>query len=159
MEEDRCKRCNEELTDNNFGDCIEAEEIIVCDSCARKHKHYIIGELNKFRESKEFNELLALRRKILWASESLGNMFDAGDKSYIESVSDYNNYNVFDLQIDLLDILQSTLQDYIFPKGIIEEDYNKAIKRNLEMEKLRIEVRNQQSKIVSYINIGEFMNK
>jgi len=32
-----CARCVVEITDNNFGDCIEAEEIIVCDSCAEQH--------------------------------------------------------------------------------------------------------------------------
>ncbi len=95
----------------------------------------------------------------MWASESLGNIFDNADKSVQESVSDYDKYDVFDLQITLLNILQSSLQDYVFPKGIIEEDYDKAIKRNPEMEKLRIKVRDQQSRIASYINIGEFMNK
>src|SRR4030042_5568310 len=93
-----CSICGKEITDNNFGDCIEAEEVYVCDSCAEKHKLFIIIELNKFRQSKDFNEVFALKKKILWVSESLGNIFDNADKSIQESVPDYDNYNVFELQ-------------------------------------------------------------
>ena len=153
-----CSRCGKEITDNNFGGCIEAEEIYVCDSCADKHRLHIIAELDKFRQSKGFSDRLALKQKILWTSESLGNIFDNGDGSCMESVSDYDNYNVFELQVTLLDILQTTLENYIFPDGL-EEDYDKAIKRNPDMERLRLEVREQQGKIASYISTKEFMEK
>jgi len=153
-----CSRCGKEITDNNFGDSIEAEEVLVCDSCAEKHRLHIITELNNFRQGKEFNDKLALRKKILWSSEQLGNWFDAGDKSYIESVSDYDNYNLFELQVTLLDTLQTLLENYIYPNGL-EEDLDEAIKRNPEMEKLRLEVREQQGRIASYIDTKEFIDK
>lgn len=153
-----CSRCGKEINNNTIGDIIEAEEVLVCDSCAEKHRLYIITELNKFRQSKEFNDKLALRKKILWSSEQLRNWFDAGDKSYIESVSDYDNYNLFELQVTLLDTLQTLLENYIYPNGL-EEDLDEAIKRNPDMEKLRLEVREQQGRIASYIDTQEFIDK
>lgn len=156
--QDRCARCGVILTYNNLGDCIEAEEIIVCESCAEKHRLFMIKELLKFRKSKDFNNVIKLRKKILWTSEKMGHWFDAGDKSYIENVSDYDYYNKFELQITLLDMLQSLLENYIFPNGL-EEDYDEAIKKNPDMEKLRLEVRKQQGKLVSYIDTREFIDK
>jgi len=153
-----CSRCGKEITDDTLGDMIEAEEILVCDSCAEKHRLSIIAELNKFRQSKDFSDRLALKQKILWASERLGDLFDNATGTIIESVSDYDNYNVFELQVTLLDILQTELENYIFP-DILEEDYDKAIKRNPEIEKLRLEVREQQGRIASYIDTQEFMEK
>lgn len=153
-----CSRCGKEITDNTIGDIIEAEEVLVCDSCAEKHRLFIITELKKFRQGKEFNDKLALRKKILWSSEQLGNWFDAGDKSYIESVSDYDNYNLFELQVTLLDTLQTLLENYIHPNGL-KEDLDEAIKRNPDMEKLRLEVREQQGRVASYIDIEEFIGK
>ena len=85
----------------------------------------------------------------------MGNWYDAGDKSSMESVSDYN---LFELQLTLLDDLQTELENYIYPNGL-EEDDDKAIKRNPDMEKLRLEIRKQQGKIASYINSKEFMKK
>lgn len=153
-----CSRCGKEITDDNFGDEIEAEELLVCDSCAEKHNLFMITELNKFRQSKEFENKLALRKKILWANEEQGNQMDAGDKSYIESVYDYDKYNLFELQVYILDMLQTILENYISPEGL-EEDIEEAIKRNPDMEKLRLEVREQQGRIASYINTEEFINK
>lgn len=153
-----CSRCGKEITDKNFGGEIEAEELLVCNDCERQHKKNIIVELNKFRQSKDFSDRLALKQKILWTSESLGNIFDNADKSIQESVADYDNYNVFELQVTLLDILQTELENYICP-DILEEDIEEAIKRNPDMEKLRLEVREQQGRIASYISTEEFMNK
>jgi DNA-directed RNA polymerase subunit RPC12/RpoP len=153
-----CSRCGKEITDNIIGEIIEAEEVPVCDRCAEKHRLYIISELNKFRQGKEFNDKLPLRKKILWSSEQLGNWFDAGDKSYIERVFDYDNYNLFELQVTLLDTLQTLLENYIYPNGL-EEDLDEAIIRNPDMEKLRLEVREQQGRIASYIDTQEFMKK
>lgn len=151
---DKCSKCGKEITDNNFGDIIEVEKVLVCDSCSRKHRLYIITELNKFRQSKEFNDKLALRKKILWTSEQLGNWFDNATGTEQESVSDYNNFNLFELQVFLLDIFQTLLEKYIFPD--LEIDYSKKYP---ELEKLRLEVREQQGRIASYINIKEFMDK
>jgi len=152
-----CSRCGKEITDKNFGDCIEAEEILVCDSCADKHRLSIIAELNKFRQSKGFSDRLALKQKILWASESMGNIFDNGDKSCMESVTDYDNYNVFELQVTLLDILQTELECFLMKEDL--EGLDKMIKNNPEIEKLRLEVREQQGRIASYIDTQEFMEK
>jgi ribosome-binding protein aMBF1 (putative translation factor) len=58
-----CSRCGKEITDKNFGDCIEAEEVYVCDSCAEKHISAIINNLEAFRKSKEYNSVLELRKK------------------------------------------------------------------------------------------------
>lgn len=86
-------------------------------------------------------------------------MFDNGDKSVQENVYDYDNYNVYELQVSLLDILQTEIESYIFPNGILEMNYDKAIKRNPDMEKLRLEVRKQQGDISSHINPEDFLNK
>jgi protein-arginine kinase activator protein McsA len=154
-----CKRCGKKITDNNLGDVIEAEEIMVCDSCAEKHSLSIIAELDKFRHSKDFNNWIKTRNKLLWVSEQMGNWFDNADKSCMESVSDYDRDSLQTLQSILLDNLCTITENYIFPKGILEEDYNKAIKRNPDMEKLRLEVREQQGRIASYINPKEWFQK
>lgn len=153
-----CSRCKKEITEDNFGDCIEGEEVIICDSCARKHSLYIIKELEKFRQSKEFEDVIALRKKVLWASESLGNLFDNATGTIKESVSDYDNYNVFELQSFLLGILETEIENYILPNGL-DDDIDECIKKNPGLNKLRLDIRKQQGKILSYVDWGEFLNK
>ena len=108
-----CSRCGKEITDNNFGDSITAEEVIVCDSCAEKHKLSIIAELNKFRQSKEYNDRLALKEKILWGSESLGHIYDNGTGTIRESISDYDNLNIFELQLYVIEIELLCVEDLL----------------------------------------------
>jgi len=141
-----CSRCGKEITDDTFGDCIEAEEVYVCDSCAEKHRLSIIAELNKFRQSKEFNDRLALRNKILWASESLGNIFDNATGTIIESVSDYDNCNVFELQSDLLNIELDCVNN-----NLAEGELGIPTKDNPELQALRKNLINQIKKLASYL--------
>jgi DNA-directed RNA polymerase subunit RPC12/RpoP len=141
-----CSRCRKKITDNTIGDIIEAEEVIVCDSCAKKHRLYIIAEINKFRQSKEFNDRLALRNKILWASESLGNYFDNATGTIIESVSDYDNCNVFELQSDLLNIELDCVNN-----NLAEGELGIPTKDNPELQALRKDLINQIKKLASYL--------
>ena len=120
------------MTEKNFGDSITAEEVYVCDDCARKHKHSIINELEKFRKSKEYNDRLELKKKILWASESLGNYFDNATGTIIESVSDYDNCNVFELQSDLLNIELDCVNS-----NLAEGEFGFPTKNNPELQNLR----------------------
>ncbi len=149
-----CSRCGKKINNKTIGDIIGADEVIVCNSCADKHKMNIITNLNQFRLSKEFDSILSLRKKILWSNEELGNWYDSGDKSFMESISDYNNYNIFELKVTLLDTLQTLIENYIYPD--LDLDYSAKYP---ELEKLRLEVRKQQDQIASYINIEEFMKK
>jgi hypothetical protein len=139
-----CPRCGNRI---NHGSTIESDEKLVCESCADKHELFIVGELNKFRLSKDFSNKISLRKKILWSSEQLGHWFDAGDKSYIENVSDYDDKNIFQLQIYILDAMQTLLENYIYPE--LEIDYSNKYP---ELEKLRLEVREQQRRIASYLD-------
>jgi len=144
---EQCGKCGVEINGNNLGDIIEAEEVLVCDSCSKKHRLYMIAELNGFRLSKEFNNnRIALRKKILWTSDKMGRWFDAGDKSYIESVSDYYDFNLFELQSDILESLVCILETFIYPD--LEEDYSNKYP---ELERLRLEVREHQDKVLSYL--------
>lgn len=145
-----CQKCGIEITENNLGNEIGAEEVLICKTCEIKYNRDLIEKINQFRLSNEFENKLSLKRKILEISESLGHMFDNADKSVQESVSDYDNSNLFELQIIILDILQTLLENYICPDPL-EEDIEKAIEKNSEMEKLRLEVRKQQGKIATYI--------
>jgi DNA-directed RNA polymerase subunit RPC12/RpoP len=129
-----CSRCGKEITDNTIGDMIEAEEVLVCDSCADKHRLYLITELDKFRQSKEFNDILALRKKLLWASEKLGNCWDNATGTIIESVSDYNNLNVFELQSDLLNIELDCVNN-----NLAEGELGLPTKDNPKLKDLQIE--------------------
>ena len=141
-----CSRCGKEITDNNFGGCIEAEEVYVCDSCAEKHRLSIIAELNKFRQSKEFNDRLALKKKILWASESLGNIFDNATGTIIENVFDYDNCNVFELQSDLLNIELDCVNN-----NLAEGELGIPTKNNPKLQALRKDLINQIKKLASYL--------
>jgi DNA-directed RNA polymerase subunit RPC12/RpoP len=148
-EEIICFKCGKKITNKNLGGEIESEERLVCQKCYNKHIFNVITELNKFRINRDFDERGILIKKILWISEQMGNWHDAGDKSYIENVSDYTNSNLFELQCNLLDKLQVLIGDYIHPKGI-GEDYEEEVLKNLTLETLRIEIRKQQEKISTY---------
>jgi DNA-directed RNA polymerase subunit RPC12/RpoP len=149
-----CSRCRKKITDNTIGDIIEAEEVIVCDSCAKKHRLYIIAEINKFRQSKDFNNIIALRKKLLWLSEQMGNWHDAGDKFYyIESVYEYNKYNIYELQFYLISDTLCIIDTFFLES----ENYDRKIKPKLK--NLREELRKEYDKISSYINIKEYINK
>ena len=76
----------------------------------------------------------------------MGRWFDAGDKSYIESVSDYYDFNLFELQSDILESLVCILETFIYPD--LEEDYSNKYP---ELERLRLEVREHQDKVLSYL--------
>jgi len=141
-----CPRCWKEITENNFGDCIEAEETLVCDSCAEKHNLFIIGELNKFRQSKKFNDRLALINKILWASEEKGYWYDAGDKSYIENVSDYESKNVFELQLYIIEIELLSVKELL-----AEGDFGFPTKDIPELQALIKELLKEKKRLVSYL--------
>lgn len=146
IKQDKCSRCKKVITNNNFGDSIEAEEVLVCNGCADEHKQYIITELDKFRHSKEFDDKLALRNKILWASEQLGNCFDNADKSVQESVSDYMYKNVFDLQLYIIEL------ELICVEGLLSEgEFGLPIKDNPELQTLRKELLEENKRIVSYL--------
>jgi hypothetical protein len=96
-----CSRCGKEITDKNFGGEIEAEELLVCNDCERQHKKNIIAELNKFRQSKDFSDRLALKQKILWTSESLGHYFDNATGTIRESVIDQRDAAWYLLRFEL----------------------------------------------------------
>jgi len=143
--QDYCSRCGKEITNDNLGYIIGDEEIIVCDSCADKHRLYVIRELNKFRKEQGFNDKIALRKKILWSSQEMGNCFDAGDKSYIENVYDYDNDNVFELQSDLLNIELDCVNTNLAEGGL-----GLPTKDNPELQELRKELLAELKKLSSY---------
>lgn len=149
----RCAMCKARITDNNLGDCIEAEEVLVCSSCSIKHLNSIIAELEAFRKKKEFNQVFELRKKILWVSEKMGHWFDNGDKSIQESVSDYDNYNVFELQLWLIDN-EITIVD-----NLIEDEDGLPTNKYPKLNRLRDNLLELHTRVLSQINIREFFEK
>lgn len=148
-----CSKCGIEITNNNIGDMIEAEEKLVCVRCAEKHIRDIIRELELFRKSKEFKQELALRKKILWTSEQMGNWFDNADKSIQESVTDYDNLNLFELQFYIIESELRLVESF----ALDNEDYE--FRLNPDMKVLREELLKEHKRILSYIDKEEFITK
>ncbi len=113
-----CARCGIKITDNNLGGEIEGREVIVCSNCHKDHIIKVIQELEAFRKSDKFKDVLSLRKTILETSESLGNLFDNANRTSQESVSDYDKYNFFQLQLILVDI------ELTFVERELIENYN-----------------------------------
>src|SRR3989344_2579607 len=130
-----CSRCGKEITDNNFGDRITGEEVLVCDSCAEKHRIKVIKELERFRKSKDYNNILSLRKKMLWISEQMGNWGDNADKSCMESITDYDDWDIKELQTSILDN-EITLVEELLP-DILEEPDRKLSKKDMKTDKFR----------------------
>jgi len=136
-----CVKCDIEITDNNLGNLYEIEEKIYCDNCAKDYEIELIKELEKFRNSEKFKDILALRKMILRISENLGNIFDNATGTIQQSVSDYNNYTMFELQIFLIDIefdiINSLLKDDLGIPNINNPKLNK-LKQTILKERLKI---------------------
>ena len=136
-----CSRCGKEITDDNFGDCIEAEEVYVCDSCAEKHIASVINKLEAFRKSKEYNSVLELRKKMLWISEKMGNWEDNGDKTSMESVTDYDDWEIKELQTSIIEIEINLLQNLLYG-DILEGNEKEFSETDKQRERLRKKLKN-----------------
>jgi hypothetical protein len=97
-----CKKCGVSL-DDNLGD--EFDIGLLCEKCADIELKKIIAELKIFIRSKHMNSRIAIRNKILWLSERMGFWFDSGTGLYIESVRDYDDWTLKELQNGIKDHL------------------------------------------------------
>ncbi len=109
----------------------------------------IIKELEVFRKNKDFEDKTSLRKKILRLSEQMDYWLDSGNGLYIESVSDYDNYNIFELQALLLD------RELTLIESFENDDFNIPSKWNKQYQ----EAREEFDRISSYYNIEEFFEK
>jgi len=153
MDWGNCVKCGIKITDKNFGDCIGIEENIVCADCSEKHLNYMIEELETFRKGKGFNGILDLRKKILWVSEQMGNWMNNATGTIVEGVTDYNEYNIFELQLWLLD------NEITIVENLLKDDDGFLTRHNPKMEALRKELLEHHSRVLSYIDKEEFFEK
>jgi len=113
MEKFICAKCGKKT--ENLGGTYEDKELIYCEECSKAKELEIIKDLDDFRKSKNFHDKLALKKKILMTSEELGHIFDNSDKSHQENVSDYDELDIYELQVCILDILFRIKIRIIFP--------------------------------------------
>lgn len=137
-----CGKCNKPIKE--LGGEIEADEMLVCKECYKDHIIRVVNEVESFRKSSAFNDVLELKNKILWLSESMGHLFDNADKSSQESVSDYDGMNQFKLQLYIIDIELNLVE-----RELMEDYHLKGYNT------LRKELKQLHSKLVSYQARGE----
>lgn len=137
-----CGKCNKHII--RLGGSIEADEKLVCSECYKDHLVKVVAEVEAFRKSKCFDDVLELKNKILWLSETMGHLFDNADKSSQESVSDYDGMNQFKLQLYIIDIELNIVERELI------EDYHLKGYNALRKELIQI-----HSRLVSYQARGD----
>lgn len=105
----KCVICEKTFTYDSIGN--KAKEGKICVDCSDKKLHDIIGRLDEFRKSKEFNNKNELIKKKLWLSEEMGGwhdltipLFDQGVEEVIseESVAEHMEKSTQTLQKEML---------------------------------------------------------
>lgn len=137
----KCVNCNTKIAERNFGYQIDAG--LICSVCEQKHLLMLIDDLERFRKSKAFEDKQEVKKKILWLSEKMGYWFDNADGSIQESIGEYDQYNLFELQCQLLDQEITLIQNL---------DSKKKARLKKKINKILIQT-------LSYIDQGDFIKK
>lgn len=133
-----CAKCGRKII--SLGGEITSEELLVCKECSDKHSIDLVNELEKFRRSEGFNSILSLRKKILWVSEQKANWNDNADKSFMESVTDYNDWNITELRSAIIECEITLLEEVIY-EDLLEEKEKVFNSKDKERDNLRRELK------------------
>lgn len=125
-----CGNCGTKINDNNFGYDLEEDRGYICDDCFKKHLRVLIKDLKKFIGSKDFNDKLKLKKKILWVSDQMGHWHDNADKSSMESVTDYDSWSVRKLKLEIVCELKSLIQEAGLSCSEINKLHEKIVKEH-----------------------------
>lgn len=135
---EKCSKCGCEITENNFGNEIEAEEIFVCSKCEEKHCREVIATLESFRKSNDFKSILALRNQIQWLREKMGNWHDNADKSSMGSVTDFEDKDLIQLQNWLIADEITIIEGILLRTSRKSDRYIEALDKELRKEQKRL---------------------
>jgi hypothetical protein len=115
-----CKKCGVIIGDNNLGG--EFDIGLLCKGCADIEVTEIITNLKDFVKSEKMNNWIDVRNKILWLSERMGYWYDSGTGIYIESVGDYDDWSLIELQDGIKDNL-ITLEENMAREEILVKSF------------------------------------